>query len=105
VKDLDISIIVNNVGTMYVGDFEAVPDDKIREMTIVNCLPVVMITKVFINKLLNRNKKSAVINLSSAAASGPFPYYSAYSATKIFDDYFSQSVGYELKDKIDFLSL
>ncbi len=82
-------MIVNNVGVMYVGNFEAIPDNKLREMTIVNCLPVIMITKMLIKKLLSRQKKSAVINLSSGAASGPFPYYSAYSASKIFDDFFS----------------
>ncbi len=61
-----------------------------------------MLTKKIINKMSRREKRSAIINVSSGVAVSPMPYYSTYAATKVFDDFFSRSVGYEFKKKIDF---
>ena len=36
----------------------------------------------------------------------PFPYVANYSATKVFDDYFSKGLYYEMKSKgVDVLSV
>jgi short-subunit dehydrogenase len=48
-----------------------------------------MMTKIVIPKLMKRDKKSAVINLSSIAANTPS---SIYAATKKFNDFFSRSL-------------
>ncbi len=70
---MDISILINNVGVAYVGDFEAIPEDKLQEMTIVNCLPIVMLTKAVISKMLRRKNRSAIVNVSSGIVIGPSP--------------------------------
>jgi 17beta-estradiol 17-dehydrogenase / very-long-chain 3-oxoacyl-CoA reductase len=43
------------------------------------------------------NQRSAIINLSSQAALMPAPHHFNYAATKVFDDFFSKSLFYELR--------
>lgn len=54
--------------------------------------------------MLKRTKKSAIIFTSSIGADFTIPGFATYSATKAFDDHFSQSLAYELVDKVDVLS-
>ena len=64
-------------------------------------------TKMVLSQMKNRKKnKSAIINVSSVSAIVPCPYISVYSATKAFDNFFSQALEQELdSSKIDVLSL
>jgi len=64
-------------------------------------------TKMVLSQMKNRkNNKSAIINVSSVSAIVPCPYNSVYSATKAFDNFFSQALEQELdSSKIDVLSL
>lgn len=55
--------------------------------------------------MLKREKRSAIINLSSVAAENPIPFISTYSASKAYNDFFSQSIQMEYAHKIDILSL
>jgi 17beta-estradiol 17-dehydrogenase / very-long-chain 3-oxoacyl-CoA reductase len=55
--------------------------------------------------MLKREKRSAIINLSSIAGEYPIPFISTYSATKAYNDFFSQSTQMEYSHKIDILSL
>ena len=50
---------------------------------------------MLIDKLVKRNHRSAIINLSSAAGVKPTPYMSLYSATKVYNDFLSRALGYE----------
>ena len=43
-----------------------------------------------------KDKKAQIINLSSSASFFPEPYVAVYSATKVFDRYFSESLRFEL---------
>ena len=54
-----------------------------------------MMTNHMIPHMLKREKRSAIINLSSFAAEHPVPYVSTYSATKAFNDFFSRAIGLE----------
>jgi len=45
-----------------------------------------------IPRMLKREKRGAIINLSSVAGQYPLPYISVYSATKAYNDFFSQSI-------------
>ena len=50
--------------------------------------------------------RSIIINLSSQAALMPMPFFKNYSATKVFDDFFSKGLFYELRSKgVDVLSV
>lgn len=47
-----------------------------------------------------------IVNLSSQAALMPAPFFKNSAATKVFDDYFSKALFYELRAKgVDVLSV
>ncbi|KAM3927297.1 very-long-chain 3-oxoacyl-CoA reductase-B-like [Leptodactylus fuscus] len=100
-KNLDIGILVNNVGMTYYSEvtrFLEVPDISKRIEDILNCnvLSMVHMTKIVLPKMVQR-KKGLIINLSSAAAARPYPMIAMYGATKAFMDFFSRSLYNEYK--------
>ena len=66
---------------------------------------MVFMSNYIIPYMLKREKKNAIINVSSIAGEHAIPYISTYSATKAFNDFFSRSIGMEYPDQIDVLSL
>ncbi len=73
----------------YKGYWLYAEDSDLIDVISINCLSMAMMTKIVIPKLMKRDKKSAVINLSSIAANTPS---SIYAATKKFNDFFSRSL-------------
>ena len=100
----DICILVNNVGLGANAFFLDATWEDMRDMINVNCLPIVLMTKLLSNHLLLRTKPSLIINLSSFTHLYPTPFCSVYGATKAFDDYFSRVLDFELSKKIEILS-
>lgn len=72
-------------------------------MLTINIFPVVFLTKKVLPIMKARKQRSAIINLSSIAGRIPLPFHQTYSATKAFDDHFTQSLALEIEG-IDFLS-
>jgi 17beta-estradiol 17-dehydrogenase / very-long-chain 3-oxoacyl-CoA reductase len=64
-----------------------------------------LMTHWLVPKMLKREKRSAIVNLSSVAGEYPLPFISVYSATKAYNDFFSQSIEMEYSQKIDILSV
>lgn len=106
VKDLDISILVNNVGIASIDYFDKISENMIVDALTINIMPQVLLTRKLINKLLARGKyKSAVISVSSALGTKPTPYDSLYSGNKAFNDFFSRSLTTEFQGRLDVLSI
>lgn len=103
-KFTDVAILVNNVGMGLNGLFIDGDIEVMRDMINVNCMSLVLMTKLLINRFLCRSKKSLIINLSSYTAVNPTPFCSIYGATKAFDDYFSRTLDLEFGNKIDSIS-
>ncbi|KAM5171241.1 very-long-chain 3-oxoacyl-CoA reductase-like isoform 2-T2 [Mantella aurantiaca] len=83
-KDLDIGILVNNVGMSHVEVvFHAI--DDLNKMT-----------RIIIPRMVER-KKGLIINIGSEAGTHPFPMGTLYSATKVFVDFFSRSLAMDYK--------
>ncbi|XP_032872214.1 very-long-chain 3-oxoacyl-CoA reductase-B-like isoform X2 [Amblyraja radiata] len=85
-KDLNIGILVNNVGKTYdvlPCYFLNVPNVRKAITDIMNCnaLSVPMMTSIVLPQMLER-KKGVVINISSEAGSHPHPMLTMYAATK-----------------------
>jgi len=109
-KDLDISILINNVGVGNTGFFHKIDNQKIDDVLLVNLFPQFYMTKKLIPQLLSRLPpskalKSAVINVSSINGIRAFPYVCMYSASKAFNDFLSRTLSIEYRNRIDFLSL
>ncbi|XP_030637914.1 hydroxysteroid (20-beta) dehydrogenase 2 [Chanos chanos] len=99
--DLEIGILVNNVGMNYAGmlvHFLDVPDPERRITQVINCniLSVTQMTRLVLPRMVERSK-GLIINISSEAASQPQPMLTVYSATKIFVTYFSRCLNSEYR--------
>jgi len=109
VADLDISVLVNNVGVSVdvPVKFEEMTDDQIRNAILVNCLFTTKLTQTLLPKLKRRRSaRGLILTLSSTTGLIPTPLLSIYAATKVFDDFFSCALSAELADSnIDAISL
>jgi 17beta-estradiol 17-dehydrogenase / very-long-chain 3-oxoacyl-CoA reductase len=103
--DIDISVLVNNVGINRTERFDTIDPMFLRDIVSVNCTSQLLMTRLLINSMLKRPLKSAIISISSVAGLRPLLYLSPYSATKAFNDFFSRALQLEVGDKIDVLSL
>ena len=66
IQDLDVSLLVNNVGTMLPGDFEQVSLVKHKEMIDVGIVPSTLLTKLLMAKMLGRPRRTGVMFVTSA---------------------------------------
>ncbi|XP_030010448.1 hydroxysteroid (20-beta) dehydrogenase 2 [Sphaeramia orbicularis] len=102
-QDLEIGILVNNVGMTYSDHFAyflEAPDAEQKITQVVNCnmLSVPQMTRLVLPGMVERGT-GLIINISSQVAVRPQPLLCLYSATKIFVTYFSQCLQAEYKSK------
>ena len=104
--DLDVSVLINNVGMLREGVMlhEQDPHD-IMAMINVNVFTQTFLTKKFADRLYNRKKRSAIIDLSSSAGHMPIPTTNMYASTKKYNFNFSLSINEDLKEKVDVLTV
>ncbi|CAN9513091.1 unnamed protein product [Ophioblennius macclurei] len=102
-KDLDIGILVNNVGMLPGVEPSKYLDCEDLDQTIMKVINCNVKTMVKMCKLIlpgmEKRGKGLIVNISSGIASIPFPFYSLYAASKIFVERFSQGLQAEYKDK------
>ncbi|CAK6950594.1 -beta-hydroxysteroid dehydrogenase type 3 [Scomber scombrus] len=102
-KDLNIGVLVNNVGMLpsiipckFLESTEL--DQTIIKVINCNVKTTVKMCKIILPGMENRGK-GVIVNISSGVASIPCPMYSLYSASKVFVERFSQGLQAEYKDK------
>ncbi|XP_068130066.1 very-long-chain 3-oxoacyl-CoA reductase-B-like [Hyperolius riggenbachi] len=97
-KDLDIGILVNNVGMAFKGYkcFLDVSDlsKGITDMLNCNAQSMLQMTRIVLPRMVVR-KKGLIINISSGLGAIPFPRYSLYCGTKACMDFFTRSLSFE----------
>jgi short-subunit dehydrogenase len=102
---LDVGLLVNNAGFALTGKFldHAIEDEL--SLLYVNCRAPLMLAHAFGKKMVQRGK-GGIINVSSVAAFLSMPFWTTYSASKVYDLYFSEGLWFELKEKgVDVLAL
>jgi short-subunit dehydrogenase len=99
-SDLDISVVVNNVGIGRNSLFYDSDEESIKRMLKVNIVSEVLMTRYFIPLFNKRKSRSAFWNVSSQSAINAIPLYDTYGASKLFNKQFSESIGC-FYDKID----
>ncbi|XP_006825426.1 very-long-chain 3-oxoacyl-CoA reductase-like, partial [Saccoglossus kowalevskii] len=100
-KDLDIGVLVNNVGIgMSVFEFLEIEDltKKVTDIVNVNVLAATKMTQLVLPCMVGR-KKGVIINISSSAGRVPVPLMMVYSSTKAYMDFFSRGLNEEYKHK------
>jgi len=104
-QSLEIGLLVNNAGFGLAGEF--LQHDLKEELALldVNCRAQLMLTHTFGRQMAQR-KKGAIIFVSSISGYIATPLMSTYAASKAYELFLAESLGYELgKHGIDLLAL
>ena len=104
-KGLDISILINNVGIIWIGEFSKQTKEEIKRLMKINVESVIELSRNILPLMMNRNLRSAIVFMSSISGVQGAPYFSIYSATKAFLRFFALSLSGEIKSKVDVLSV
>ena len=110
IKDLDISMLINNAGTSVgAGEIQNQSLNSMKEIIAINSLAPMMMIKLLTQKMINRNFRSAIINVGSIGGIIPSRYGSLYCGSKGFVDLLTLSLKLDFennpKNKIDLLIL
>jgi uncharacterized protein len=89
-------ILVNNAGIGVAGDYADAPWDKLDALFRLNMLAVAHINHWAVKHMKARGS-GVIVNMSSAVATRPSPYFAAYAASKAFINSLSQALHVEAK--------
>lgn len=97
IKDLDISILINNVGLSHSipVPFALTPEEEIEDIITINCLGTLRVTQLVVPGMMER-KRGLILTMGSFAGFLPTPLLATYSGSKAFLQHWSTSLGSEL---------
>jgi len=100
VQELEIGILVNNVGISYRYPmyFMELTDIEVKNLLTMNIDSTVWMSRMVLTGMLER-KKGAIVNISSASAMYDLPLLAEYSGSKSFIEKFSRALNAEYKSK------
>ena len=76
-----VDVLVNCAGVAFVDIFQRTTEQKIREVFEINVFSVMTLTQLVL-KLMVRQKKGAIVNVSSIGGLDAYPAHCAYGASK-----------------------
>jgi 17beta-estradiol 17-dehydrogenase / very-long-chain 3-oxoacyl-CoA reductase len=96
-KDLDISILVNNVGQSHSipVSFVETPHKEMTDIITINCLGTLRVTQIVAPGMKER-KRGLILTMASFAGLIPTPFLATYSGSKAFLQYWSTALASEL---------
>ncbi|XP_013923703.1 PREDICTED: very-long-chain 3-oxoacyl-CoA reductase [Thamnophis sirtalis] len=101
-EGLDIGVLVNNVGASYDYPeyFLEIPDldRQIEKIININTVALCKMTQFVLPRMVERSK-GIIINITSLSGVAETPFLTLYAASKVFGNFFSQSLGLEYRDK------
>jgi len=92
----DLAILVNNAGLGTATRFAESDIDRIEGEIRLNVIALVRLTRAALPGMVERGS-GAVINVSSAAAFQPNPFFASYGATKAYVNSFTEAISDELR--------
>lgn len=102
---LDVGLLVNNAGFALTGEFLEHDLEKEIGLLDVNCRAPLILSHVFGRKMVERNR-GGIIFVSSLVAFLPTPFWTNYSASKVYNLHLANGLYFELKKKgVDVLAL
>jgi short-subunit dehydrogenase len=109
-ESAEVDLVINNAGIGKLGRVIENTPERESEMVKVNALTPVEICRALIPGMLRRAEakqaRAGIINVSSAAAFGPMPFFATYAASKAFLLHYTEALAEELSDRpIDVLAL
>lgn len=98
-ENIEIDVFVNNAGFGYCGETLNIEDDIELNMIDLNVKAMHLLTKLFLDKMVKKNK-GYILNVASSAGVLPAgPYMSSYYATKAYVTSYTKGVAEELRRK------
>lgn len=109
-ESAEVDLVINNAGIGKLGRVIDNSPQRESEMVMVNAVTPVEICRALLPGMLRRaeaaQQRAGVINVSSAAAFAPMPYFATYAASKAFLLHYTEALAEELSDRpIDVLAL
>ncbi|WP_369680795.1 SDR family NAD(P)-dependent oxidoreductase [Halorubellus sp. JP-L1] len=93
-RDLDVGILVNNVGVATYGEFHETDLDAERTQLRLNVETLVVLTRSFLADFRDRGR-GKVLNVGSTAGFVPGPKMAGYYASKAYVNSFSEALAVE----------
>lgn len=105
-KQLDVGVLVNNVGQMYdkLRYFLTVSKTSLDEIVQLNLTATLLMTKIVLPQMVVRGN-GAIINIGSGSSVKPVPLMAVYSAIKKAVDDFTLALNYEYSSKGIFIQV
>lgn len=100
IKDLDIGVLINNVGMGYDHPefFTDISQERVDQLVRINIASVNQMTRIVLPGMQER-KRGAIVNVSSGSGTLPTALLTVYSATKGYVDLFSRGLATEVANK------
>lgn len=98
VKDDDIDLLINNAGFGKFGEFNNLKLDEELDMIDVNIKAVHILTKLFLNDFVEKDK-GYILNVASSAAFQSGPLMATYYSTKAYVLHLTEAIYEELRRK------
>ncbi|KAI1911680.1 hypothetical protein LOZ39_005934 [Ophidiomyces ophidiicola] len=98
IKDLDISILVNNVGLSHSipVHFVQTPEKEMKDIISINCTGTLRVTQIVAPGMIQR-KRGLILTMGSFGGLLPTPLLATYSGSKAFLQHWSTSLASELE--------
>ena len=104
-NSIEIGLLVNNAGFCLAGHLIEHELEKELQLLDVNCRAPLVLTHVFGRQMAQR-KRGGIIFVSSVSAYIATPFEASYAASKVYELFLAESLGYEFKKKgVDMLAL
>ncbi|KAK9454966.1 hypothetical protein V1511DRAFT_378290 [Dipodascopsis uninucleata] len=104
IADLDVSILINNVGQSHSipVPFSETDITELENIININDMATLKVTRLVLPRMIARKKPGLVLTMGSFGGLLPTPYLAVYSGSKAFLQYWSSALATELKPhKID----
>jgi uncharacterized protein len=95
-ENLEVGILVNNAGYAISGPFVRNDPQADADLVKVNCVAPTLLARHFLMPMVKR-RRGAIIFLSSTVSAQPTPFWTSYSASKVFNFYMALGLRRELK--------
>ena len=89
-------LLVNNAGFGTAGAYARSDVEREEQQILLNVVALARLTRAALGRMLERGE-GAIVNVSSLAGLGPYPYTATYGATKAFVNSFTEALAEELR--------
>ncbi|PGH27954.1 hypothetical protein AJ80_00208 [Polytolypa hystricis UAMH7299] len=99
VKDLDVAILINNVGLSHniPTPFVLTPEREMKDIITINCLGTLRVTQLVLPGMISR-KRGLILTMGSFGGLMPTPLLATYSGSKAFLQQWSTALASEVSN-------